>query len=298
MKNEVQIVETTNQETTSKILTIEDVKSLFYLINAKPDSHIRLLKGKRIVSIADVRRINEIVNSKISNNDVENYIASVNISFGKNEIKNYGVWEAFLQEDWNSVNDKTTSLTITWDFYVKLPLYSNPQRHTLKLRIGREIAPKDMLQLVFTSDNPSELRENSSDAVCKVDFINQILATELLNHISNWYEGLVEVPKTKGVQKFLTKYHQFTIGIVDNFTPVLLLLIVVNYSNLLCQKWNIDTNLTLSKISWLLFGFIFTYYIGFMIARTFTIWLDKRIDRYKEISQLSYPEVMKMLKEL
>lgn len=285
MKNEVKVIKQQDQERENLPLTLDNVKSLLYKINAKPDSQIRLLKGKRIITIADIRNINEIILKRISNNHIENYMVSVNIAIDKNDIKEYGVWEEFAREDWGTINGKTTSMTIIWDFYVKLPLYEYPQRHTLKLRIGKEIAPKDMFQLMFTSDNPSEIKEMSSDAICKVDFVNQMLATDLLNYINNWYEGLVEVPKIKGVQKVLSKYHSFVMGIVDNFTPVLLLFIYVFYSNLFCQKWGIDEDVNLSSINWLLIRFITVYYVGFMIARTFTIWIDKRIDRYKDYSQ-------------
>lgn len=287
MKDEVKVIKQQDHERKNLPLTLDNAKSLLYKVNAKPDSQIRLLKGKRVITIGDIRNINEIILKRVQQNDFENYMASVNIAIDKNDMKEYRVWDEFVREDWSTINGKTTSLTIIWDFYTIMPLYELPQRHTMKLRIGKEIAPKDMFQLMFSSDNPSEIKEMASDAICKIDFVNQMLATDLLNYVSNWYEGLIEVPKIKGIQKFFSKYQEIAIGTVHNFTPVLFLLIYVVYANSLCHSWSVNTIMTLSNINWILLTFLTVFFIGFMFARAFSMWLDKKIDKYKEYSQFT-----------
>lgn len=287
MNSDIKIVPHENQEQRAVSFNVDNAKSLLYRVNAKPDSQIRLLKGKRVITIADIRNINEIILKRVHNNDVQNYTASVNIAIDKNDIKEYSVWDEFVREDWGTINARTTSLTIIWDFYVKLPFYELPQRHTMKIRVGKEIAPKDMFQLMFTSDNPSEIKEMSSDAICKIDFVNQMLATDLLNYISNWYEGLIEVPKVKGIQKFLSQYQEIATGIVHNFIPVLFLLIYVVYANVLCHNWSVNNITTLSNINWILLSFVTVFFVGFMFARAFAMWVDRKIDKYKEYSQFT-----------
>ena len=48
------------------------------------------------------------------------------------------------------------------------------EKHTLKVKIGNSIAPKDMFQMMFTSDEPSEILESRAEGLVKVEFINQL----------------------------------------------------------------------------------------------------------------------------
>ena len=265
--------------------SLEDFKALYYFMNAKPDTQIRLMQGKRIVDIAEIRKVNELIINKLVNHNVNGSITSINIVIGKSEIRDYSSWSEFERENWSTINGQTRSIMINWDLLIKLPQYEIPQRHTLKLRIGHGIPPRDMLHLVISSDDPSELMEAASDAVCKIDFINQVLAAELLAIMTNWYEGLHEIPKAKGIQNFLSKYQEITIGIVHNFTPVVILFIFVFYANFFCEKYHVNNVLSLSNINWIFLFFITMFYLSSMVAKVLARWLYNKIDSYREHSQ-------------
>ncbi|MBC1267639.1 hypothetical protein GNF07_11240, partial [Trichormus variabilis FSR] len=49
------------------IISLDDFKSLFYQLNAKPDTEIRLLPGKKTVELADISNINEQIQAKLRN---------------------------------------------------------------------------------------------------------------------------------------------------------------------------------------------------------------------------------------
>lgn len=277
----------------ARIPSLEDFKAMYYFMNAKPDTQIRLMQGKRKVSIDDVNRLNNEVIQKLQNHDVSGSITSINIvvdhSENKNkskiEIRDYVSWFEFSKEKWDRINGQTVSLTVVWDLVLKLPHYEIPQRHTLKLRIGSWIPPKDMIHLVITSDDPSELAEASSDAVCKIDFINQVLATELLNIVNNWHEGLIEADKIKGFQKLLLKYKEFTVGSIHNFTPIIVLGVYVLYANLLCEKYHLNENLKLSNFNWVLWSFVAVFFVGSMAGKVFARWYNRITNKYKEHSE-------------
>jgi hypothetical protein len=265
--------------------SLEDFKALYYFMNAKPDTQIRLMQGKRIVDVSDIRKINEQITSKLLNHNVNGSITSITIVIGKNDIRDYSSWTEFERENWDTINGQTRSIMVVWDILIKLPQYNIPQRHTLKLRIGQALPPSDMIQLVMSSDNPSELMEAHSDAVCKIDFINQVLASELLAIVTNWYEGLHEPPKIVGFQLFFTKKQSTLISLIGHTVKITILAISVYFANFFCVRYNINNLLTLSNINWVVLFFLILHSASSFIAHICAKWVDDKIDDYEEYNR-------------
>ncbi len=282
--SEVQIIENESNLPVPGKYSLDDVKSFFYLMNAKPDTSIQLLKGRKKVSIAEIRDLNERIQRKLENHDLIGQIASINLIFEKGKIQDYSTWAEFERETWHTINNKTEAISLTWDISIKLPKYQNPQRHTLKVRIGQAVSPKDMMELVFNSDNTSELFEKRADGVVKVDFIDQVIAGELIEKVTSWYDGLKKMPDDIGIQNLMEKNQDLIVGIVHNFTPILFLSIYHYYFTAFCNWSNLKTNLSIGNIQLLLISFITIFFIGSMFAKKFAKWTDKKIDDYKGLS--------------
>lgn len=265
--------------------SLDDVKSFFYLMNAKPDTSIQLLEGRKKIAIAEIRDLNERVQRKLENHDLIGQIASINLIFEKGKIKDYANWAEFERESWHTINNKTDSISLTWDISIKLPKYQNPQRHTLKVRVGNSISPKDMMELVFNSDNPSEIKEKRAIGVVKVDFIDQVIAAELIEKVVTWYDGLKKMPNDIGIQKFMEKNQSLIAGTVFNFTPVVLLVIYHYYFIAFCDWGKLKSNLNIANIQLFLIVFVTVFYTGKIFAQKFAKWIDMKIDEYKGLSQ-------------
>ena len=282
-----QIIQTNNEGNLQAVskYSLDDMKSFFYLMNAKPDTSIQLLEGRKKITIAEIRDLNERIQRKLQNHDLIGQIASINLIFEKVKIQDYATWAEFERETWHTINNKTDAISLTWDISVKLPRYENPQRHTLKVRIGQAISPKDMMELVFTSDNPTELREKRADGVVKVDFIDQVIAGELIEKVTSWYDGLKKMPNEKGIQMILEKYQSILVGIIFNFTPILFLSIYHYYFLAFCDWGSLTININIANIQIFLIAFSAIFYFGKIFASKFAKTLDKKIDQYVGISQ-------------
>jgi uncharacterized protein YlzI (FlbEa/FlbD family) len=272
---------------TGATISLDDFKSLFYRLNAKPDTEIRLLPGKKTLELADIRSINEQIAAKLRNHDITADVISINFILSNKKIKDYSTWAEFERENWNTVNEKIQTLTLNWDILIKLPHYDLPQRHSIKLRIGTDIPPKDIFTLILTSDNIKELMEARSPSVCKVDFINNIIAAELLNVVSNWYEGLRDSPEPRIVQNFLKKQGTLLSEIIRYAFPIVSLMIVCQYSNYLFPILGIREEIsieTLQKVFIFLAAFFMAgLFAGFKIER----FIDKRINKLEEYPRFS-----------
>lgn len=221
-----------NLPATNQNLTpiLDNYKSMYYMLNAKPDSDIRIFDDEKIVELYNIHEINKFVTSKLANHSVETSITSISFILDNKELLTYSNWQEFSRGEWDIINYRIKHMTITWDFSVKLPTYEIPQRHTLKLRVGAAIPPKDILQVILTSDDESELLLANASATAKIDFVNQIIATELLDIVQKWYEGLSATPKSSiKMVRIIKKYNDEILGSFSHLFPILSIILFIYY---------------------------------------------------------------------
>ncbi len=274
-------------QSSGAILPLDDLKSFFYCLNAKPDTELRLLPSGKTLELADIRSLNEQIAAKLSNHDITANITSINFILSNKRIKDYSTWAEFERENWNTVNERVLTLSINWDILIKLPQYKLPQRHSMKLRIGTAIPPKDIFQLLLTSDNISELMETGATGVCKVDFVNHIIAIELLNIVSNWYEGLKESQELNPVQKFLKKQGELLSEIIRSAAPILLLVITYLYSNYLFPILGISEEISINNLQKVFILLAAVFVAGSFSGRKIERFIDRKIGKFEEYPKFS-----------
>ena len=267
--------------------SLDELKSLFYLYNAKPDTEIRFLKGGKIVELADIRSLEEQVADKLGNHDTVGQTVSISFILSNKKLKEFSTWAEFDRAKWNTIKEKIEALSISWNILIQLPQYKSPQPHSMKLRIGNSIQPKDIFQLIFTSDDVSEVLEARSAGVCKVDFINTILANELLFLVDEWYKGLKQAPEPDLIQKFFKKYGKAATAALRYFFPLLSLFVACNYTDYLYALLGMEQNLSLATLQTSLLFLLTTFMLGSFIGRIIEESIDRKIDKLEE-----YPNFM------
>lgn len=270
-----------------QVIPLDEYKSFFYQLNAKLDTEIRLLHGKKNLELMDIRSIKEQISAKLRNHDLVADIASINFVLSNRKIKDYAIWAEFERENWDTVNEKVCTLTIKWDVAIKLPQYQLPQRHSLKIRIGTEIPPKDIFQLILTSDDITELIEARTPSICKVDFVNDILATELISIVVNWYEGLRDLPETNPLNNFLVKKGRLLSEIIRYSSPIVLLTIFYQYYDYFIPLLEVQEQISLKSLEALLIVFSAIFIIGIFLGLRLERFIDKRIEKFEEHPRFS-----------
>lgn len=272
----------TQSNASQPLVNLDEFKAWYYLMNAKPDTELRLLGKGKVLELGDIRSINERVVDKLQNHDIIANSTSINFILSNGKIKDYYNWSEFERENWDTINEVVNSLSITWDVFLKLPQYQNPQRHSLKLRIGIAIPPKDIFQLIFTSDNTLEIIEARASGVCKVDFVNDIIATELLNIVNNWHDGLKDAPEYKPVQKFLRKSGKGLSLIIHYSIPIFLLILIGAYSNYLYPFIGIGDTLSISNIQKISILFVAVFTIGLLLGKNTEDSIYRKIAKFED----------------
>ena len=197
---------------------IADFKALYYQINAKPDTDLKVFKEHRIVERNDIIELNRKLIEKINHYNVTTKIVTCSLVFTDDRVHDFGLWEQFLQMDWN-VNRCTKSINLKWDFTILLPGYEIPQKHTLRIRIGSSLKPQEAFHLIMSGEEEARLSHQMVPVIAKVDFINQVIGSEFLSIVNEWYRAL---PLAGGSNPFSYRF------LVRNINRLNLLVIILS----------------------------------------------------------------------
>lgn len=268
---------------------LDTIKSVYYWLNAKPDTNIKVFKGARRVTHGDILKLNEQIQEKLTTHNLFTNITTVNIIFENGKIKSFGAWDEFQRTSWE-IPEVTESVAISWDINIKLPNYQLPQRHTIKVRIGSSIKPGEYFQMMTTSDDDVEIIENTSFIVSKVDFVNAVISNELIAIVDNWYSCLAKTNNKSWFQNFfetnktsIARFSHYLIPLIG----LSLLYAVFKYHLSLHETISFDKGTYTDLFMWILFIFI-TYFVFNFIGNN----LGQRV--YTIINKFDSPAIFEI----
>lgn len=206
MTNEIQ----NNSENAVAVIDESQIKqfqSLYYLFKGKRDTDIKLFDDYKQFTYSDIIELNAKIYKKLELHEKVTDLVNVTVGLDKNEIRTFGNWYEFTQTDWN-ISARTKYISIEWDFNVILPNQTHkvPQTHTLRIRIGNNLKPSEMIQLVFQGSEEYELEEVQSQMVCKIDFVNSQICSELKTVVCEWYDALPKNSEDHKLIRFILKH--------------------------------------------------------------------------------------------
>ncbi|EMI44000.1 hypothetical protein [Rhodopirellula sp. SWK7] len=173
----------------------QDFRSWFYLVTGKPDSKVKLFQRSVVVAPSDLEDLNERVVTKLNNHQITDSITTVTVTFDKKEAVQFGTWPEFLDFNWK-VPERTQEVTVKWNFCLDLPQFDVPQPHMLLMKLSKPVTPKQFLQMIFSSSDEDidGLQPDTAICMCRVDFINHVLADELITIVDRWNDSLKKHP--------------------------------------------------------------------------------------------------------
>ena len=223
----------------------QNASSLLALMHGKSDSICRLFYKEIIINLKQLRLLNQTINEKLALNQVPAITTNVDISLRNKKIFSFKTWNEFEVFPFDVQNSAVSSIFIQWDFFLLLEQYRIPQRHTLSLRISSSPNPSDVIKAIVNGglDSDTDIDVQICTMWCKVDFINHILAEELINVVDSW-NSLCEcaISKKGHIRPILYKRKLFFAKTCEFFllsSEALLLCLIVNYAII---YYNIITN--------------------------------------------------------
>ena len=127
-----------------------------------------------------------------------------------------------------------------------------------------------------------ELIEAGSPGICKVDFINNVIAIELLTIVENWYECLRKTPEVSLFQTFLSKQGKSWSEVIRYLMPILAMSITYIYADLFYRWFEIENEITILSIQKLIVIYASAFLIGMVLGRKTESFLDRQIDQIED----------------
>jgi hypothetical protein len=242
---------------------IKHFQSLYYLFKGKRDTDIKLFDSYKQFSFCDIVELNNKVYKKLQLHDKITDIVNVTVGLDNREIRTFGSWYEFTHTDWN-IAPKTKYISIEWDFNVILPNQTHkiPQTHTLRVRMGNNIKPSEMIQMVFQDGDEYELEEIQSQMVCKIDFVNAQICSELKSVVCDWYDALPKNGEEHKMIKFILKHLVKLQNIIElSFISAGIILINFLFNFLSAKKWEFMPTDSFQKLFLFLTAFVPVIYL-------------------------------------
>lgn len=186
----------------------EQLKSLFYLFAGKPDSRIKTFKQPIQLRRQDLLELHQSISTKLATHNIDAVIGTVKIGYEGSQIGEFGTWAEFETHVF-SEPERIEEVVVKWDFLVSVKEFVNPQRHTVLFRVSKELKPSQIFHMLGAGnhDELDQVDVMSCPAFCRVDFINARISKELINVVSEWYEGLIE-PEMMAPYLYSLKQHR------------------------------------------------------------------------------------------
>jgi len=196
----------------------DHLRSLFYLFTGKPDSRIKVFNSPVALKPSDLIELNDSVNAKLKTHNIDVNVTSAKIGYDASQFAEFGTWAEFEAHRWNEP-EKIQEIVVKWDFLVNIRDYAAPQRHTLLLRISRDITPSQIFHMLGAgnADELDKIEEIAAPAFCRVDFINAQLSRELIALVEDWYNGRPQPRLINPALYWIKRYRNAVATVVDQW---------------------------------------------------------------------------------
>ena len=266
----------------NKSYSLEDFKSLYYLLNAKPDTDIKIFTERKKIRFEDIVELNAFVQEKIENHNMVTNMTKVTVVLANNRVQDFGTWKEFTKTNW-SISAHTQSLILRWEMNFNLPTHKLPQPHTMTLKLGAGLNASELFHLIVSKEM-HEITSEFSDFVCKIDFINPVICNELFGIVSEWHAALPKLDPERNVVRLLLKHPwrmKELIKAIFIFAGIGALVSVTHMilSNI---EFNSGTKLFLEfNYIWISVAFIITYLMS-VFGKGFANLVDRNIRKLSE----------------
>lgn len=217
---------------------LKNASAILALLHGKSDSICRLFRREISVNRADLNSLNDLMVAKLALHTVSPVTTTIVISFSNKRVVTFKSWVEFESYNFDLENSSTKSINIQWDFFAYFSNYEVPQRHTITVRIASTPKPSDLFKALIGGgfDDEEDFEIKSCTMICKVDFVNNTLAEELVNIAERWNEQAENACSRHGKFKcFLSKHRT---GLALAFEYVILFM----FSMILAILWKVGIN--------------------------------------------------------
>lgn len=179
---------------------LKEFQAMYYDYNARPDTTTKIYNQQVVIKLEDLCNLEDMVKEKLSLHKIEGEVGKtrVYVNTSKHKVYSFDDWKLFYEHNWK-IPEYIESITLIWDFYIRVEGYKNPQRHKLTVKISSGLKPEEVLGLIFSGkvEDMQQIEMQQAQIVAQMDFIENRLGQELLNVVSEWVDILEKASDSK-----------------------------------------------------------------------------------------------------
>jgi hypothetical protein len=253
-----------NNELTStdKSLSLEinkdRLKHFFYMLHGEPTTRSRPFDGAILVSKSDVTTLVKELIEQLELVKVKEYTISIGVGFDKDFVEK--PFSEFVRSEWNDP-EKTKEITIKVNFLFEEYETENPLKHSVFIRIAKDMKKGNILQLLASndSDNLDNLENLMCPVFCRTDHINDKLSKDIMRVVEDWHSGQKQPRILSGGYEFLKNNKTIVARIIHYSIPAAVVFILAYFAfsipDLLLEKNHLPAYASLIIASNLLLTF-------------------------------------------
>ena len=183
------------------------------------------------------------------------------------------------------------SISIQWNFNIRIPGYDLPQRHNLVVKLTNGLRPEEMLNLIFSGkiEDFDEVELNTFPVVARVDFIQALLGEELLNIVGEWVRGRKQNTASKNVVLLLMKKYRKRIAQYFEYVSfIMTFILTVGINTYYIRGLNIDklSDLSMTEFNNLLILLATSVMVIFLLKKIFEKLAENVYDKLSEYGRV------------
>lgn len=213
---------------------LKNYKAVYNAMTAKPDCRSKAYPKRVVVDLEDIYDLNGRIFEKFRT-QYEDAGFSVNIIVsikGRQKLE-FPNWKSFEEHKWVET-EIIIGMVLVWEFNVKLPKYSVPQKHTLMVKLSNGIRPEEVFGLIISGklDEIEEIDQGMCPIVARMDFIDSGIGNEVLEIVSDWTKGLKNSDSKRGGITVLLQRNKrkfaYALNYFTSFVALLCSVIIIN----------------------------------------------------------------------
>ncbi len=264
----------------------ELLKSLFYVLTGKPDSMTKKFSGYVTIDKEALVDLNSQFREKLKQYPIDGITTTVTINYENHETKDFGSWQEFNTHRWTGP-EVTDSIIIKWDFLARLPEYPVAQRHTSMVRISNGIGITELMQAISSGDiaEMSKLENNLAPIFCRVDFINAMMSSEILNLVEKWHKALKRPENKSSLLNKIKKYANEIANSIRYSVPMFLIVLMFGFGELISSQVQTNEYITIVELKYMIYWLAVTgivFYIANKVAHIFAKKTYMSLTKYGE----------------
>lgn len=237
------------------------LKHFFYMLHGEPTTRTRSFDGAILVSKCDVISLIGSLKEQLHLAKVEEYTISVGVGFDKDFVEK--AFHDFEACEWSDP-DKTKEVTIRVNFLYEEYKTENPLKHSIFIRIAKDMKQGNILQLIASNDSDKldNLENLMCPVFCRTDHINDKLSKDIMRVVEDWHSGQQQPRLLSGGYEFLKNYKNMVARSIHYVIPASIVFIMSYFAfsvpELFTEKNRLPAYVSLIIGSKLLISFFLT----------------------------------------